>query len=102
MNRVRLGSNEDVSYRVEIQEIVEALITQRGYYSAITELLNAIHSLAETLSADPQNYVHQREFSLWVGAVRNAIQKHNDENTFEGRVTDSDRLAARQMGIYID
>jgi hypothetical protein len=99
---VRVRLDEASAHQVGVREIIEGLIARRGYHSVIIDLVAAVHSLAEVHLADPQNRAKQHHFSLWAGAVRDAIQRHGDENTFEHRVTDSDRMAARAMGIKLD
>ena len=98
----RLGLNEASAHQAGVHEIIEGLIARRGYHSVIIDLVAAVHSLAEALFADPQNRTKQHYFSLWAAAVRDAIQRHCAENTFEHRVNDLDRIAARAMGISLE
>ena len=99
---VRVRLNEASAHRIGVQEIIEGLIARRGYHSVIIDLVAAVHNLADIYIADPQNCAKRHHFSLWAGAVRDAIQRHSDENTFEHRVTDSDRTLAKEMGVKID
>lgn len=98
---VRVWLNSDSDHQFGVQQIIERLIAQRGYDSVIINLVNAVHTLAKFSLADPHNRVKYRQFSLWAGGVREAIQRHG-ESVSESKVTDSDRILARGMGIILD
>src|SRR5690349_13918959 len=85
-----------------VTAMVGALIDRRGYYEVIDELIAEVHKLGEISLADPSSSAKLREFDIWAQAVRAAIRKHDDENTFENRVTASDRRFAIKMGILLD
>lgn len=93
---------ERSSDQIEIEGIVAGLITKRGYRSVMQNLLAAVYNLAEISLADPGNSTKQRDFILWVQAVRAAIQRHSIESAFEFLISDSDRSLARDMGIRLD
>ena len=99
---IRVQVNEASVHHTGIQEIIKGLIAQRGYHSVIVDLVAAVQVLADNLLADPEDRAKQRHFSLWAGALRDTIQRHSDESTFERRVTDMDRIAVRAMGIKLD
>jgi len=82
--------------------MVGGLIAKRGYYSVIDELVAAVYNLGEMSLADPDNSEKMRDFDMWACAVRSAILKHDEQSTFEGRVSQWDRLLARRMGIALD
>jgi predicted RNA-binding protein with EMAP domain len=89
-------------HREAINTMVGGLIAKRGYHSVIDELVAAVYNLGEISLADPENSAKMRDFDIWALAVRSAILKHDEENTFESRVTESDRHLAGQMGIALD
>ena len=98
-----LGLNAgDSSRQTEMEEVVARLIADRGYYWVISNLLTSVYTLAERSLADPWNFSKQLEFTLWVNAVRTALQKHSEEATFEHRISGADRTLARKMGIMLD
>lgn len=96
------GQPRDAEHQQAISEMIGGLIAKRGYYSVIDELVAAVYNLGEISLADPDNSEKMRDFDMWAYAVRAAIVKHDGENTFESRLTDSDRFMARQMGILLD
>jgi acyl-ACP thioesterase len=101
--RVPLSLNaRDSARKTEIEAYVAGLIADRGYYWVINHLMAGICTLAEKSLADPWNLSKQLDFTLWVNAVRTAIQRHSEESTFEHRVNDSDRAFAQEMGIILD
>jgi hypothetical protein len=83
----------------EVASIIDGLITQRGYHSAMVVLLSAVRKLADVSSADPSR---QRELRFWARAVKAAIERHTFENTFELRISEADAIRARGMGLRLD
>jgi hypothetical protein len=86
----------------EVASIIDGLITQRGYHSAMVVLLSAVRKLADVSSADPLNHSRQRELRFWARAVKAAIERHTFENTFELRISEADAIRARGMGLRLD
>ena len=98
-----LGLNAgDSSRQSEMEETIARLIGERGYYCVINTLLTTVYTLAERSLADPWNFSKQVEFTLWVNAVRTALQRHSEETTFEHRISSADCALAREMGIMLD
>ena len=95
------GASKDAEHQEAISAMVGGLIAKRGYYSVIDELVAAVYNLGEMSLADPDNSEKMRDFDMWAYAVRAAIVKHDGDNTFENRLTDSDRVLAMQMGISL-
>lgn len=85
-----------------VTDMVVGMISKRGYYSVIDELVATVYNLGEISLADPENSAKVRDFDLWAFAVREAIVKHEAENTFENRITKWDRMLAGRMGIRLD
>ena len=85
-----------------VTEMVGGMIAKRGYYSVIDQLVAAVYNLGELSLADPENNAKMRDFDMWAFAVREAIVKHEAENTFENRITKWDRVLAGRMGITLD
>ena len=85
-----------------VTEMVGGMIAKRGYYSVIDQLVAAVYNLGELSLADPENNAKMRDFDIWAFAVREAIVKHEAENTFENRITKWDRVLAGRMGITLD
>ena len=86
----------------EVASIIDGLIAQRGYHSAMVALLSAVRKLADNTSADPLNHSRQRELKFWARAIMTAIERHTIENTFEQQVGEADTIRARGMGISLD
>ena len=89
-------------HQSSINEMIGGLIAKRGYYSVIDELVATVYNLGEMSLADPENDAKVRDFDMWAFAVREAIVKHEAENTFENRITKWDRMLAGRMGIALD
>lgn len=85
-----------------VTEMVGGMIAKRGYYSVIDQLVAAVYNLGELSLADPENNAKMRDFDMWAYAVREAIVKHEAENTYENRITKWDRVLAGRMGITLD
>ncbi len=85
-----------------VTEMVGGMIANRGYYSVIDQLVAAVYNLGELSLADPENNAKMRDFDMWAYAVREAIVKHEAENTYENRITKWDRVLAGRMGITLD
>lgn len=85
-----------------ITEMVGGMIAKRGYYSVIDELVAAVYNLGEISLAEPENSAKMRDFDMWAFAVREAIVKHDCENSFDNRLTEWDRVLAGRMGITLD
>ena len=101
-NRAMVSQQSITAHEREVKNIVDGLIAKRGYHSAITVLLNVVQDLAEILSADPLSRSKEQELRMWARAVRSAIWRHSDENTFEQLVGEADAIRARGMGIRLD
>lgn len=103
MNRAEYrGASSDAEHQEAISAMVGGLIAKRGYFSVIDELVAAVYKLGELSLADPDNGEKMRDFDMWAYAVRSAIVKHDGESTFEGQVSQWDRVLARRMGIVLD
>jgi predicted RNA-binding protein with EMAP domain len=103
MNRGAFSEQlSDSEHQKAINTMVGGLIAKRGYHSVIDELVAAVYNLGEISLADPEDSTKMRDFDTWALAVRLAILKHDEENTFENRVTESDYRLARRMGIALD
>jgi hypothetical protein len=96
------GQSKDAEHQEAISAMVGGLIAKRGYYSVIDELVAAVYKLGELSLADPENPAKMRDFDMWAYAVRSAIVKHDGENNFENRLTESDRLLAKGMAISLE
>lgn len=67
-----------------------------------SDLISAVHHLAETSLANPDDRLAHRDFRLWANAVRTAILEHGEENIFEDRINGFDQSFAQRMGISLD
>ena len=102
-NRAMVPQQSNTTAREqEVASIIDGLITQRGYHSAMVALLSAVRKLADNSSADPLNHSRQRELRFWAGAVKAAIERHTIESTFEQLISETDSIRARGMGITLD
>ena len=103
MNRGSFSEQlSDSEHQELIQTMVGGLIAKRGYHSVINELVAAVYNLGEISLADPENIAKMRDFDMWAFAVRSAIVKHDEENTFENRITEADLRLAVRMGIALN
>jgi hypothetical protein len=103
MNRGAFSEQlSDSEHQEAINSMVRGLIAKRGYHSVIDELVAAVYNLGEISLADPENSAKMRDFDIWALAVRSAILKHDEENTFESRITEADLRLARRMGIVLN
>jgi hypothetical protein len=93
-------SNPSVQER-EVASLIDGLIAQRGYHSAMVALLSAVRKLADDTSAVPLNHSRVRGLRFWARAVKAAIERHTLENTFEQRISEADAIRARGMGIRL-
>lgn len=103
MNRGAFSEQlSDSEHQEAINTMVRGLIAKRGYHSVIDELVAAVYNLGEISLADPENSSKMRDFDIWALAVRSAILKHDEENAFEHRITESDHRLAGRMGIVLN
>ena len=98
---VELTGGDRAHQRV-VEAIVAGVITKRGYYDAIPDLVVAVSNLGKIAASDPLDKAKRRHFSMWADAVSAAIRKHDDASTFNLRVNNFDHLLARGMGISLD
>ncbi len=98
---VALPANK-LSRKQKIEAVVSDVIAEHGFRSAMNDLLPAVRRLGAVAMADPSNRTKEREFLMWSKAVKNACARQMDESAFDERVSSTDAIQARGMGITLD
>lgn len=94
---VVLSENTHARQR-EIEKVVQGVIAEYGYYSAIHGLVNIVDRLAAITKTDVSK---ESELRMWSLAVKDAIKQHIHQSTFAQRISEADAIRARGLGISL-